>query len=184
MEVQEKDALVTGTLLSVAPWRLHLVWHQANTSFVGSQAYRIGFKNKWLVCRWGASLREAYFPLGFKNPTGERYLRLVRDYPRVSLKQALTSLPLARAKPPPSKIRIFQGILSFTVFQVRMAGGAFSFPGLSTPQADKGGHQKSIGLPSPPLEAFLSGFLLSGFLVSQVEGSPSVSIPVVSHLCP
>lgn len=40
-----------------------------------------------------------------------------------------SSLPLARAKPPPSKIRIFQGILSFTVFQVRMAGGAFSFPG-------------------------------------------------------
>lgn len=133
---------------------------------MGVQAYRIGFKNKWLVCRWGASLREAYFPLGFKNPFGERYLRLVRDYPRVSLKQALTSLPLARAKPPPSKIRIFQGILLFIVFQVRMAGGAFSFPGLSTPQADKEGHQKSIGLPSPPLEAFLSGFLLSGFLVS------------------
>lgn len=136
------------------------------------------------MCGWGASLRKAYSSLGFKNPAVERYLRLVWDYPRVSLRQALTSLPLARAKPPPSKITIFQGILSFTVFQVRMAGGAFSFPGFSTPQADKGGHQKSKGFPSPPLEAFLSGFLSSGFLLSQVEGCPSVSIPVVSQLCP
>lgn len=91
---------------------------------------------------WGSSLREAYSPLGFKNPSRERRRSLVWDYPRVSLRPALTSLPLARAKPPPSKIRIFQGILSFTVFQVRMAGGAFSFPGFSTPQADKDGHQK------------------------------------------
>lgn len=73
---------------------------------------------------------------------GERCLSLGWDYPRISLRQTLTSLPLARAKPPPSKIRIFQGILSFTVFQVRMAGGAFSFPGFSTPQADKDDHQK------------------------------------------
>lgn len=51
----------------------------------------------------------------------------------------LTSLPLARAKPPPSRIMIFQGIFSFTVFQLRRAGGAFSFPGFPAPQAQEDG---------------------------------------------
>lgn len=134
--------------------------------------------------RLGSIAERGLLSFGLQEPNWGEVPKAGEGLSRVSLKQALTSLPLARAKPPPSKIRIFQGILSFTVFQVRMAEGAFSFPGLSTPQADKGGHQKSIGLPSPPLEAFLSGFLLSGFLVSRVEGSPSVSIPVGSHLCP
>lgn len=59
----------------------------------------------------------------------------------------LTSLPLARAKPPPSRNTIFQGIFSFTVFQLRRAGGAFSFPGFSTPQAEEGRVNRS-SLPS------------------------------------
>lgn len=50
---------------------------------------------------------------------------------------SLTSLPWARAKPPPSRNTIFQGIFSFTVFQLRRAGGAFSLPGFSTPQAEE-----------------------------------------------
>lgn len=89
----------------------------------------------------GLITERGLFSFGLQEPRWGKYIRLVWDYPRVSLRRALTSLPLARAKPPPSKITIFQGILSFTVFQVRMAGGAFSFPGFSTPQADKDGHQ-------------------------------------------
>ena len=65
---------------------------------------------------------------------------------------SLTSLPLARAKPPPRRITIFQGIFFFTISQVRRAGGAFSFPGFPTPQAEEGGSPGAnrLSLPSPP----------------------------------
>ena len=65
---------------------------------------------------------------------------------------SLTSLPLARAKPPPRRITIFQGIFFFTISQVRRAGGAFSFPGFPTPQAEEGGSPGAnrLSLPFPP----------------------------------
>lgn len=56
----------------------------------------------------------------------------------------LTSLPSARAKPPPSRNTIFQGIFSFTVFQLRRAGGAFSFLGFSTPQGEEDGSPRVL----------------------------------------
>lgn len=61
----------------------------------------------------------------------------------------LTSLPLARAKPPPSRSMIFQGIFSFTVFQLRRAGGPFSFPGFPAPQAQEDGSPR-VNRPSFP----------------------------------
>lgn len=81
-----EDAPVLGRLLFGAPWRLHIVLHQVDASLVGAQASSIGFRKTWLLWGWGSSLREAYSPLGFKNPAGERYLRLAWGYPRVSLR--------------------------------------------------------------------------------------------------
>lgn len=76
---------------------------------------------------------------------------------RVSLKWvgegvgSVTSLPLARAKPPPRRSTIFQGIFSLTIFQLRRAGGAFSFSGFPTPQAEEDGSPRANRLSSPSL---------------------------------
>ena len=99
---------------------------------------------------------------------------------------SLTSLPLARAKPPPRRITIFQGIFFFTISQVRRAGGAFSFPGFPTPQAEEGGSPGAnrLSLPSPPPGGSPSG--LDQSLMHGREG-PSV-LPqlgfVPESLCP
>lgn len=51
-----------------------------------------------------------------------------RNHPRRAGKQRnVTSLPLAKAKPPPSRNTMFHGIFSWTTFQLRRAGGARIF---------------------------------------------------------
>ena len=45
---------------------------------------------------------------------------------------------------------MFQGSFSFTVFQLRRAGGGFSFPGFPTPQAEEETSSRADRLLSPP----------------------------------